>query len=457
MSEPTVLIVDDEEMVRTALAQWLRLSGFGTQVASNTAEALAMLDDVRPDVVLSDVRMPGLSGIELLRTVRDRAIPAEVILITGHGDVPMAVDAMRAGAFDFLQKPYVPDQLVASLRRAVSQAALKRELADLRRRLDGGENELAARLIGSSPVMEDLRRAVRALAPIPTDVIITGETGTGKEVVARCLHDFSQRASRPFVAVNCAAIPAELIESELFGHDAGAFTGAREQRLGKFEFANGGTLLLDEIESMPLMAQAKVLRVIQERTVERLGSNRQIPLDIRIVAASKVDLAAEAQAGRFRADLFYRLNMATLHLPPLRERGEDCVLLFHHFVEQAAQRFGRPTPHLHPADLNALLMHRWPGNVRELRASADRFALGIEAAGRSLAAMLSPQERTETVAGRSLGERVAAYERHVIEAELARNNGSVAAVAEVLQVPRRTLTEKMSRLAVRRGGRAVTG
>ncbi len=450
MSEPVVLIVDDEEMVRTALAQWLRLSGFRTEAASNSAEALAVLDDVRPDVVLTDVRMPGMSGLDLLRLVRDRALPSEVILITGHGDVPMAVEAMRAGAFDFLQKPYVPDQLVASIRRAASQAALKREVADLRRRLDGGENELAARLIGSSPVMEDLRHAVRELAPIPTDVIVLGETGTGKEVVARCLHDFSPRAKGPFVAVNCAAIPAELIESELFGHEAGAFTGARGQRLGKFEFANGGTLLLDEIESMPLLAQAKVLRVIQERTVERLGSNRQIPLDLRIIAASKVDLGAEAQAGRFRADLFYRLNMATLRLPPLRERGEDCILLFHHFAEQAAQRFGRAVPQLHPADVNALMTHGWPGNVRELRAAADRFALGIEAAGRSLAGMLNPQDQALPSSGQSLADRVAAYERHIIEAELARSNGSVAAAAEVLQVPRRTLTEKMGRLGVRR-------
>jgi len=450
MSDPLVLIVDDEEMVRTALAQWLRLSGFAVEVATSAAEALLALDDVHPDVVLTDVRMPGLSGMNLLRTVRDRALPTEVILITGHGDVPMAVEAMRAGAFDFLQKPYVPDELVASLHRAVAQAALKREIAQLRRRLDGGENELAARLVGASRVMEELRQAVRELAPIPTDVIVLGETGTGKEVVARCLHDFSPRAKGPFVAVNCAAIPAELIESELFGHEGGAFTGAKGQRIGKFEFANGGTLLLDEIESMPLLAQAKVLRVIQERTVERLGSNRQIPLDLRIVAASKVDLRAESEAGRFRADLYYRLNMATLQLPPMRERGDDCVVLFHHFLAQAAQRFDRPVPPLHPADINALMMHSWPGNVRELRAAAERFALGLHPSGHSLQAILDPRIKTAPAAGLSLADRVASYERHVIEAELSLHAGSVAAVAETLQVPRRTLSEKMNRLAVRR-------
>lgn len=450
MTDASVLIVDDEEMVRTALEQWLRLSGFETHVATDARAALERLDEIRPHVILSDVRMPGLSGLDLLRKVRERLLPTEVILITGHGDVPMAVEAMRQGAFDFLQKPYVPDELVAILRRAVEQVTLRREVADLRRRLDGGEAELQTRLVGNSPAMETLRRLVRDLATIPTDVIILGETGTGKEVVARCLHDFSPRAKGPFVAVNCAAIPSELIESELFGHEAGAFTGAGAQRIGKFEYASGGTLLLDEIESMPLLAQAKLLRVIQERVVERVGSNRQIPLDLRIVAASKVDLAAESEAGRFRADLYYRLNLATIALAPLRERGEDCILLFHHFLGEAAKRFGRPAPQLHPADIDALVRHGWPGNVRELKAAADRFAIGLDATGRSLAAILGPVARDAPAPSGGLAERVAAYERHLIEAELTRQNDSIAATAEALQVPRRTLSEKMIRLGVRR-------
>jgi two-component system C4-dicarboxylate transport response regulator DctD len=448
MTSPSVLIVDDEDMVRTALEQWLRLSGFETATAANAQEALAAIDDRHPHIVLTDVRMPGLSGMDLLRTIAERGLPTEVILITGHGDVPMAVEAMRAGAFDFLQKPYVPDQLVHSISRAAEQARLKRELADLRRKLDGGANELSTRLVGASRVMEDLRRSVLELAAIPADIILLGETGTGKEVVARCLHDFSPRAKGPFVAVNCAAIPAELIESELFGHEAGSFTGASGQRVGKFEYANGGTLLLDEIESMPMLAQAKVLRVIQERVIERLGSNKQVPLDLRIIAASKVDLNAESQAGRFRADLYYRLNMATLDLPPLRDRGDDCVILFHHFLGEAARRFGRPAPTLHPADLSALLSHTWPGNVRELKAAADRFALGLGATGRSIGDILG--QRLPSPSGESLAERLAAYERHLIETELDRNNDSIAATAEALQVPRRTLSEKMTRLGVRR-------
>ena len=394
--------------------------------------------------------MPGLSGLDLLRKVRERMLPSEVILITGHGDVPMAVEAMRQGAFDFLQKPYVPDELVASIRRAVAQVGLKREIVELRRQLDGGDAELAARLVGNSAPMERLRNTVRELAHIPTDVIILGETGTGKEVVARSLHDFSARAKAPFVAVNCAAIPAELIESELFGHEAGAFTGAGAQRIGKFEYANGGTLLLDEIESMPLLAQAKVLRVIQERVVERVGSNKQIPLDLRIVAASKVDLALESEAGRFRADLYYRLNLATVDLAPLRERGEDCILLFHHFLADAAKRFGKPVPQLHPADIDALVHYNWPGNVRELKAAADRFTIGLNAAGRSMRAILGPAARDIPTSSGSLPDRVAAYERHLIESELALNDDSIAATADALQIPRRTLSEKMARLGVKR-------
>jgi two-component system C4-dicarboxylate transport response regulator DctD len=449
VSANTIVVVEDEEIVRSALEQWLRLSGFSVATAPDPRAGLALVADLLPEVVLTDMRMPGGSGLDVLRAVRERAAATEVVMITGHGDVPMAVEAMREGAFDFIQKPYVPDELVKVLTRAAERCRLKREIADLKRRLDGGETELATRLIGASREMDDLRHAVLELAGVDADVIILGETGTGKEVVARSLHDFSPRAKGPFVAVNCAAIPADLIESELFGHEPGAFTGAKGARIGKFEFANKGTLLLDEIESMPLLAQAKVLRVIQERTVERIGSNREIPLDLRIVAASKADLAAESEAGRFRADLFYRLNLATLSLPPLRERGDDCVLLFHHFLAEAARRFGKPAPTLGSADIDALILHPWPGNVRELKAAADRFALGLDATGRSLDSILGARSRPLAPAA-SLAERVAAYERHVIEAELARHGDSIAAVVDALQVPRRTLNEKMARLGVRR-------
>ena len=448
MTPTPVLIVDDEGMVRNALNQWLSLSGFAVTAAADAREAMAKLVETRPLVVITDVRMPFQSGMQLLTAIKEQDPTIAVILITGHGDVPMAVKAMREGAFDFLQKPYEPEHLVTVIERAANQARLQRELLDLRRRLDGGTEQLAGRLIGPSPAMEEVRNLLLDIAAIDTDVIIQGETGTGKEVVARCLHDFSSRAKGPFVAVNCAAIPAELIESELFGHESGAFTGSAGVRIGKFEFANHGTLLLDEIEGMPLLAQAKVLRVIQERTVERLGSNRQIPLDLRIIAATKVNLEREANAGRFRADLYFRLNSATLDLPPLRERGDDCLFLFQHFLALAERRFNKTALPLHPADIGSILSHPWPGNVRELKAAADRYAMGLSRREQSMGALLGSSEAIEP----SLGERVARYERRIIEDELRRQHNSIAAVCLALGVPRRTLTEKMSRLGVTRKG-----
>jgi two-component system C4-dicarboxylate transport response regulator DctD len=364
-------------------------------------------------------------------------------LITGHGDVPMAVKAMREGAFDFLQKPYDPEQLVDVIERAARQTNLHKELQDLRRRLDGGTEQLATRLIGSSQVMEDLRNLILNVAAIETDVIIQGETGTGKEVIARCLHDFSG-ATGPFVAVNCAAIPAELIESELFGHEAGSFTGSTGVRVGKFEFANGGTLLLDEIESMPLLAQAKVLRVIQERLIERVGSNKQIPLKLRIIAATKVDLLDESEKGSFRADLFFRLNTATIPVPPLRERGEDAVLLFNTFLETARRRFGKAVTPLHPVDIQALLNYDWPGNVRELKAIADKYAMGLSRRDQTVSAILGSENSIQI----SLADRVAQYERRIIEEALRVHNYSTSEACKSLDIPRRTLADKMSRLGI---------
>ncbi|HWU17821.1 MAG TPA: sigma-54 dependent transcriptional regulator [Devosia sp.] len=448
-AKTSVMIVEDEGIVRNALDQWLNLSGFAVTTVGSAREAMTRLGDAQPEVVISDVRMPSVSGLDLLAQIRDKDPTTSVILITAHGDVPMAVKAIRDGAYDFLQKPYEPEQLVSVIERAAEQARVRRELVNLRRRLDGGAAELSNRLIGSSPVMEDLRQLILDVAAIDTDVIILGETGTGKEVVARALHDFSPRSAAPFVAVNCAAIPAELIESELFGHEAGAFTGSAGPRIGKFEFANGGTLLLDEIESMPLLAQAKVLRVIQERTVERVGSNRQIPLDLRIIAATKVDLLDEAEAGRFRADLHYRLNTASIAVPPLRHRGEDALLLFHYFLELAQKRFNRPSQPLHPADIEALSRYAWPGNVRELKTVADKFALGLSSANYSIqsAIGIKPGTPDESL---SLADRLAQYERSIIEAELRKHDNSIADTADALNVPRRTLSEKMTRLGVRR-------
>ncbi|WP_169316096.1 sigma-54 interaction domain-containing protein, partial [Pseudomonas agarici] len=295
-------------------------------------------------------------------------------------------------------------------------------------------SRLDASLLGVSRSLQTLRRQVLELAPLPVNVLIRGETGSGKELIARCLHDFGPRAAKPFVALNCAAIPEPLFETELFGHESGAFTGAQGRRIGKLEYADGGTLFLDEIESMPLAQQVKLLRVLQEQKLERLGSNRSIHVDLRIVAATKPDLLEEARAGRFREDLAYRLTVAELRLPPLRERREDIPLLFEHFARGAAERLGRTTTALSGPQLSRLLSHDWPGNVRELANAAERSVLG-----------LGEPEPEGIDSGQSLAAQQEAFEAQCLRSALARHKGDVKAVLEELQLPRRTFNEKMQR------------
>ncbi|WP_017905988.1 sigma-54-dependent transcriptional regulator [Pseudomonas asplenii] len=429
----SVIVVDDEASIRTAVEQWLSLSGFSVQLFSRAEECLGQLPAHFPGVIISDVRMPGLSGLELLARVRALDPDLPVILLTGHGDVPMAVEAMRDGAYDFLEKPFSPEALLGSLgralekRRLVLENRLLHEQADSRSRLD-------ACLLGVSRSLQTLRRQVLELAPLPVNVLIRGETGSGKELVARCLHDFGPRSAKPFVALNCAAIPEPLFEAELFGHESGAFTGAQGKRIGKLEYAHGGTLFLDEIESMPLAQQVKLLRVLQEQKLERLGSNQSIPVDLRIVAATKPDLLEEARAGRFREDLAYRLTVAELRLPPLRDRREDIPLLFEHFAQNAAERLGRSTTPPSGSQLGRLLSHDWPGNVRELANAAERSVLGL---GEPEPITLEP--------GQSLAAQQEAFEAQCLRSALTRHRGDVKAVLEELQLPRRTFNEKMQR------------
>jgi two-component system C4-dicarboxylate transport response regulator DctD len=342
---------------------------------------------------------------------------------------------MKNGAHDFIEKPFSPDYLVEVVRRALDKRRLTLEVRQLRARLES-RDQLEGRLIGRSAAMVRVRQLVADLGNSAADILIEGETGTGKELVARCLHEAGPRRSGNFVAINCGGLPETLFESEIFGHEAGAYTGAGKRRIGKIEHASGGTLFLDEIESMPLTMQTKLLRVLQERTLERLGSNTPIQVDCRVIAATKTDLKELSDQGRFRADLYYRLNVATLPLPPLRERREDISMLFEHFLLQGAARHQRPVSDPDPARLSRLIAYDWPGNVRELRNVADRCILGIEAG--------FPPFATKTPAGpRLLSETVAAFERDLIADALARSGGSLARAAEALGVAKTTLHDKI--------------
>src|SRR5450830_866862 len=317
-----VLLVEDDAVVRKGAKQSLELAGLQVTAVATAEEALPYLVPEFAGILLSDIKLPGMDGLKLLdiAVAQDASLP--VILVTGHGDVSMAVGAMRRGAYDFIEKPFSADLLVEVCRRALDKRHLVLENMDLRRQLEQRVG-IEARIVGRSAVMAKVRQLVLNLAPKSADIIILGETGTGKELIARCLHDFSERRDHPFVAINCGALPESIFESELFGHEEGAFTGAQRQRIGKIEYANGGTLFLDEIESMPLALQVKLLRVLQERQVERLGSNKLISVNFRVIAAAKEDLSVLAEQGKFRPDLYYRLNVASLTLPALRNRRDD--------------------------------------------------------------------------------------------------------------------------------------
>ncbi len=428
-ARPVYLIEDDESVMR-ACAQALKLADLEVRTFINAERALAAFDEDPPAVVVSDVRMAGMSGLELLEVMwqRDRDVP--VILITGHGDVSMAVQAMRAHAYDFIEKPFSSPRLVDVVRRALERRALLTENRVLREQL-GTMREMP--LIGSSESIQRVARTIDSLAATDVDILIHGETGTGKEVVAHALHARSGRPG-PFVALNCGALPESVFESEIFGHETGAFTGADKRRIGKIEYASDGTLFLDEIESMPLALQVKLLRVLQERRVERLGSNISIPVNCRIVAATKSDLKRLSDQGGFRADLYYRLNVVTIELPPLRQRLNDIAPLMTYFLLLAARRFNREIPAWTEQDLFRWQHHDWPGNVRELKAVAERLCLGV---GDGLEGI-----QTEAV---SLTARLDNYERSLIREALRGSRGNVAATAERLHLPKKTLYDKLAR------------
>ncbi len=430
-----VLIVEDDPNVSLGCQQALELEDIPTQAVDSAEKARRLVADGFPGIVVTDIRLPGMDGMALLAELLAADPDLPVVLMTGHGDVAMAVQAMKLGAHDFIEKPFSPDYLVEVVRRALDKRRLTLEVRDLRARLLNRDS-IEARLVGGSPQMERVRRLIGELANSAADVLIHGETGSGKELAARCLHDAGPRRSGNFVAINCGGLPESLIDSEIFGHEAGAFTGAGKRRIGKVEHANGGTLFLDEIESMPMPVQVKFLRVLQERTLERLGSNTPVHVDCRVIAATKVDLRELADRGRFRADLYYRLNVANLPLPPLRDRREDIPLLFEQFTLQAAARHGRPVPPPDAERMRRLMAYDWPGNVRELHNVADRCVLGIEQG-------FPPFASAHPATGRPLAEAVEAFERALIADTLRRTNHSLARAAEELQIAKTTLHDKI--------------
>ncbi|BCH25384.1 sigma-54-dependent transcriptional regulator [Mesorhizobium sp. L-8-3] len=437
--KPTILLVDDEEELRRSSSQALDLAGFDVRSFAAGEPVLDIVGYGFKGIVVTDIRMPDMDGMTLMGKIREIDPDIPVILITGHADVQLAVKAMREGAYDFLEKPFNAQELADIAARALDRRSLVIENRRLRAEA-GKRDDIEARLPGRTQLMVDLRYRLRAVAATDADVLVIGDTGTGKEVAARALHDISARAERPFVAIDCAALPANLIESELFGHEAGAFPGAIRARYGKFEHARGGTILLDEIGSMPLDLQAKLLRVIDERRITRLGSNEAVPLDVRFIAASNTDLDAEAAAGRFRADLLYRLNMVTLRMPALGARREDVPLLFLQLVNEAAVRYRRGPIDVPPAIIADVARRDWPGNVRELRNAADRFVLG-----------LGPAEPLGTgPAHAGLADRVADFERSIIAGALAAHGGSLKPVYESLRISRKTLYEKMQKYGLGR-------
>ncbi len=443
-----ILVVDDEEGIRRVLSQLLEYEGHEVRSAASAGECLQLFPDFRPDLTFLDVKMARMDGLEALTKVREIDPAALVVMISGHGTIETAVEATRRGAYDFLEKPLDTDRILLILRNALQQRGLLQENARLR-----GEVESRHEIVGKSFAIRQVLERVERVAPTDARVLITGENGTGKELVARAIHRLSPRAEMPFVEVNCAAIPTELIESELFGHVKGSFTGAHEDRAGKFELADGGTLFLDEVGDMSLTAQAKVLRALQEGMVTRVGSGKPIRADVRVVAATNKDLGEEIREGRFREDLFHRLNVIPLHVPPLRERREDVPMLVHHFAQRAAREANLAPRGFVPEGMDALQRMDWSGNVRELRNTVER--LMILAPGASISAtdvelFVTGQSTggglsADLLSARTFAEFKEAAERAFILHKLRENDWNVSETARVLDMPRSNLYKKIEK------------
>ncbi|HOE96961.1 MAG TPA: sigma-54 dependent transcriptional regulator [Candidatus Sumerlaeota bacterium] len=453
-----LLIVDDREDNRVTIAEAFERQGYAVLTAAGGQEALRQIAEHAPDLVICDLKMPDMDGLEVLRTARAAQNPPEIILLTAYGTVETAVDALKLGAFNYLTKPVNLKDLRAQAEKALEHRQLRRDVGRYRRQAEvAAHNGWPEQFVFESPAMRRLMEMVRRLAPTQSNVLIDGESGVGKEVVAQALHNLGpDPAARPFIVVHCAALPESLLEAELFGHEKGAFTGAEKQTLGRLELADGGTLFLDEIGEVPLAMQVKLLRVLEQRELMRVGGRRVIRVNFRLLAATNRNLEEEVAAGRFREDLFYRLNVVRLRVPPLRERRDDILPLLRHFLTRFAAEGGQPQPRLTPEVERRLVAYPWPGNVRELRNLAER--LSIFAAGRELRAddlpfeIANPFAAGRIVAGRGLGPGSAVatdmldlqqIERITIERALARFGGNRSAAAEALGISRRTLQRKL--------------
>jgi two-component system, NtrC family, response regulator AtoC len=443
-----VLVVDDEENIRLVLKTLLRRYGYDVEVAAGGQEALSKIDTFGPDVVLTDVRMPKVGGMDLLAVLRAKNNPATVIVMSAYGNVEQAIDAIKAGAYDYLQKPFQPDEVVLALRKAEERELLRRENVALREEM---RREFRFDdILAKSAVMQTIFRTIGKIADYKTTVLITGESGVGKELVARALHTQSNRRAGRFVAVNCGAIPENLLESELFGHKRGAFTDAISDRRGLFEEADGGTLFLDEIGEIPLGLQVKLLRVLQESTIRRLGETKDQSVDVRIVAATHRDLQAEIAAGRFREDLFYRLNVLPIVVPPLRERREDVMLLVEHFMARNNARLGTRVRGLDAETRRLLIEYSWPGNVRELENTVERAMVLAE--GEQIIASDLPERLREasdpiqmqlSTDELSVKRTTRIIEEILIRRALQRTKGNRTRAADLLEISHRALLYKM--------------
>jgi two-component system, NtrC family, nitrogen regulation response regulator NtrX len=449
--KPTILIVDDEPGVRTALSGVLRDEGYTVDAVSSGEDCLERVTRIAYDLIVLDVWLPGMDGLATLARLRERQIDAQIVLISGHGNIESAVRAIKMGAFDFVEKPLSLEKTVLVVRNALHQRRLEAENRALRARVDRTQT-----MIGESYAMRQLREQVAMSAPTNGRVLIYGENGTGKELVARTIHALSRRRAATFVEVNCAAIPEELIESELFGHVRGAFTGAVSDRRGKFEVADGGTIFLDEIGDMSLKTQAKVLRVLQEQTMEPVGGTNRIKVDARVLAATNKDLQAEIRSGRFREDLYFRLNVIPIFVPPLRDRQEDIPLLADHFMADFAREYGRRLKTFESSARAVLQHYPWPGNVRELRNVIERLMIMVpgEIISPADLSFLDPTALTRVAVPDPAGPRQSLhdardqFERDLILRTLAEQQGNMSRTAEVLGVERSNLYRKMKAFGI---------